>query len=1716
MAVNRGDAGSSLRDYILQRRREGLSFEDIKGQIKAEKKRWPGISNKQIDGAIQGILREELANIDNRIADREQRATTDSPLQNENFGTIIVRAFWKYKNERASNDPRREVDADVFIKSNVRIPYLDSRFEFSSRGYFLGRTPLEVSIPVGKYTLTCEYGGTGRFEQRIQNNNIEVKPGKRPQSKNFYFEVIESGGQGGGAPPRREPRPEPEPVAPPEPEQEEPRVNQEPRILPSPKNPEKPIFYKVIVDSYPTRDVDVQIEKIKKERASAIIRDMINSRYIYREDLRDMNGAPLPALTGEEESSGVVRPADPILNQIYGHILEQADRPEELAKRLLPLLQSYYDSSAVTAQYYRTRNAAPIVDLVIERIKQQGTISAPLKPSTAYRGSTRLRQRGYFGSIRASVHGPEFKDFLTPFEDEFKADNIEIDGNTGKKIYTGTYTFEAQDTFEAPVDDFTQNIPGKKEAKTFKFFRWEVIRPTLQYTVMNLIDGGVVRPSIREENGPNGRRFVEMWPVRFRKLTIDINEIDIKLIAYYHADDSHTQRPIQTGLNHPYSAAAMQHRGIGAKDRALASGLGNAVFRKGGIDKNADNRAKIGSLQNTNKEADPLIQAAANKGKRVLNQYVRAEYTRIFDPLIADFRGRRQRLRELAAAARQARRNLRRALRNSGQRTRNRFWQTGVGQAADQDLMNEVQRLQANNASTPAMMDFYREIDEYTREYNNFQKEFSYYLETASAQLKDKAQERAGLIAVTMSRRFRVRLNNEDQKLIEAELQAYAIDLAEKFPTRGRTNLFALTRGLDAASRGLQTIGSGWNNIWYNLWNFITGPWTIATIFAIVQFFFTLTFVGYDTRLLWTMPMIAGIFTFLLNFQNTTQPFDWWAHFASGAVMGYSAMLLLMALGLLKLSFFGGEIGWTFWIIWGVLALMIGNFQFYQTGGFGAIAKIAVVVLLFAYVALGPYSAYYQQAIGQVTPAVETGYHVVKNAVSDVYLLATNPTQWYARQQVVNTRPEKPIDFAKGIEIKSLDSMPQSVPSGLNFVLAAVIKNEGELAEANHTAITIKCNNFCNDRSIDVTPFINIEDPTSPLYSDPEVVHYKDFVGTSLIFDSNAVSDKRAFYVDRSLGKGESNIIRVQPFLATSKASSAGEAQFAKIAFGLTYVYGATSSLLVSTINENALSQQFAQGNDVFHPVLATAKVTPAKLSLNVGPQPLVFRENDLRGNEQVLLVSVSNSRDDSKIILPGGSNIQIKFPAGLVEQNSIDCGPTAIYDYTNSEFYTAKYIVRPTPPNDHIEIKPYDFNSIFAFICKFKLRTDGVFVASSEAVTNLITAEIPEYIVKVEKEKQVLITPPLGVIYDPFEQICNKETNPDDCHNARDGNNNKCWYELPDSQHPVAAPGGQTATNIINKAFSNVCHACGTNPQCGMFVTDRQCNEEQHSCGLTCTWQADVQKSSTTGLLEGKCVDSTVVNAAGKCDKLNGAYADSYVKYSVQIRTYLASTGLDSKLRSIGESNPEAFVSAIITQESIWNERASGDSGNSVGLMQIYVSKHPECDQAKLRSFDVDENLRCGMAFLGTIIDSNNVNIPKQYSCNGKMYSNGDAALRWYNGWPNSGCSGDPKYVDSVRIHYSNFVDCFNKASASVPGDPEFCFAQRLTPGLALCQEGNGGCGVNNDCDQALLGDINADGVQTNLVCRHNIGTSKGICCFADDINNLRCTSLCTSSGIC
>jgi len=60
---------------------------------------------------------------------------------------------------------------------------------------------------------------------------------------------------------------------------------------------------------------------------------------------------------------------------------------------------------------------------------------------------------------------------------------------------------------------------------------------------------------------------------------------------------------------------------------------------------------------------------------------------------------------------------------------------------------------------------------------------------------------------------------------------------------------------------------------------------------------------------------------------------------------------------------------------------------------------------------------------------------------------------------------------------------------------------------------------------------------------------------------------------------------------------------------------------------------------------------------------------------------------------------------------------------------------------NEHLEVRPFEFKSIFAFICQFDVRSD-----ISEVRTGLIRAELPEYKYKVTKDKDIPISLPLGI----------------------------------------------------------------------------------------------------------------------------------------------------------------------------------------------------------------------------------------------------------------------------------------------------------------------------------------------------------------------------------
>jgi hypothetical protein len=128
--------------------------------------------------------------------------------------------------------------------------------------------------------------------------------------------------------------------------------------------------------------------------------------------------------------------------------------------------------------------------------------------------------------------------------------------------------------------------------------------------------------------------------------------------------------------------------------------------------------------------------------------------------------------------------------------------------------------------------------------------------------------------------------------------------------------------------------------------------------------------------------------------------------------------------------------------------------------GYKAVIQGSVVILIFAWVALGPYSSIYQQAIDQVKGPAEIAWRAASNAFYDIYLLATDPTEWYARQQVINTKSEKPISFPKALELSSLDAIPPSVPGGQPFVMNIVLKNEGDLPVTN-VQVAASCNQWC-------------------------------------------------------------------------------------------------------------------------------------------------------------------------------------------------------------------------------------------------------------------------------------------------------------------------------------------------------------------------------------------------------------------------------------------------------------------------------------------------------------------------------------------------------------------------------------------------------------------------------------------------------------------------------
>ncbi len=1000
----------------------------------------------------------------------------------------------------------------------------------------------------------------------------------------------------------------------------------------------------------------------------------------------------------------------------------------------------------------------------------------------------------------------------------------------------------------------------------------------------------------------------------YAKLTIEIDENNMKITGIYTSPDIKRGniRPRESYSGYLAGSPGAYRMGGASGVRGAADTGGAALGSRvlGGRMTRDVKQSSMGTQSELAQKykdknlALPRLRAAVTRGKDILNGYAKAEYRRLFDPLEEKYGKKgyeRVALKNSEIKAKQAQKNARRWIRQSNIK---RSWlKQRLGNAMD--VANEGQRIaEAGGASglTVGQVVMLKNCIQAMRDFENMRNRYYEQLEhdinTAAEGLRRYLKDKAGSVTKQLARRYRIPINSDEEKALSGELDSYTQEIAEEFVARGRTPFFTALRGIRGISGGLQTAGDVYYNLLHNLWTLITGPWTIGGILLFITMFFMITWVGYNPLLLFVMPVAGAVFVLLLNFTEVNQPLDWLVHLICGGLIAYCTIIFMFSLGMSP-EFFSDS--WTggagFWIVGALLFGLIGVMQFYQAGGYKIAFQLTIVMLLFGYFALGPYQIYWQTVKDQVKEPLKIAYRSLERAFTDVYLLATNPTEFYARQQLVNVRPEKPISYPRAVELTSIEALPPSVPSGESFAVVAIMKNEGEFKATEIKAIAT-CNQFCE----------KIQDPTG-------------FTDT--------------------MDKKDSQIINYPLFVAKGLGGSRqAELQRGIVTLNVSYRYSTNSSLLVTISSPDEIRRkQFGQ-EDVFKPVLAVAKVGPAQLSLNVGPQPL-------QGSEQVqipeaprdktglLLVSVSNARPDGSIFLQRHQKIKIHMPAEVgtiaVERCSgqIVCIASGEETICSIEPYDASQNV--------LEIKQYEFQSIFAFLCPFSIPI----VENSRS--GLVTATLTDYRFELAKKKDVPVTAPLGIILDPNDyvckacgkgltNICTKSV----CHSISKPGNFLCWYQ------------DRGAAVLLE----NTCRVCGGQfTKCADFYKETWCDEAKNQCGWQCEWDSNaINPNLPADQNRGMCVGAgpptvpptvppvvppipPTVPLTVSCDDLGitDDMRDKYNQFSGVIKTAVVQENIGNY-----DNQPAALMAALITHESAgWQQDAISPCA-AVGFTQL------------------------------------------------------------------------------------------------------------------------------------------------------------------------------------
>ncbi|MBI2578616.1 MAG: hypothetical protein HYW26_02805 [Candidatus Aenigmarchaeota archaeon] len=1152
---------------------------------------------------------------------------------------------------------------------------------------------------------------------------------------------------------------------------------------------------------------------------------------------------------------------------------------------------------------------------------------------------------------------------------------------------------------------------------------------------------------------------------------------------------------------------------------------------------------EVGRLDWSKRAANPALRSAINRGKKLLDQATNAAYYRLFDGPGGVQQRQQRRIRELE----DARKDYEASMNSLRKYFRKYKIKAGVPllvtarMASAQDLTNIANTIAQEQPALQAQMQEHQNaIKRYLELRDKFDETSENEIDKAGKELQEYAKQRAGTFATRLGYQYGFPANPPDERnALKTELEQYAVDIAEEFLRRGRSKFFAAARFMRRVGLGTETIAESYYNVIRSLWDLITGPWTIAWLFVVAQFYFSLSYIGYQPTLLFTMPAGGAVMMFLMNFSQIKRPLDGVTHAGVGALLGQGIIIFMFALGITpNLWGWGWFVG--IWFIFGT----IGAFEFYPVGGPQIMFQTAVLVIIFGYIALGPYKGYWELVKDQLRAPLYTMYVSMKNAVNDVWLLATNPTAWYAKQQVINVRPEQPISFPVEIETPVFEGLPPSAPAGTAFSVSIVTKNSGKL-DAKNIVIEHACNEWCENRG-------------------------------AIVPDAYPL-----------LHPGESQAFFMQKFAAKKATGREAEFRRARVFFNISYVYQTNSSLRVQVISEDELKRKFRDREDVFKPELATDKATSVKFSLNVGPQPIVYNDKKQDGsafpsekerqdaNKGQLLVSVSNRRPDGLIILKSekksngvitqrGNVVIIHFPGSV--GNGLNCngqdarttramdGPPEDKDryrnMANEDAKNGKELVVYKIPKD-IEMKPFEFQTTFALLCEFNLaKVDTL-------RTDYVIAELPEYTFRLQKTLDVPVTPPIGILFDPDEDTClskcaagigvpcietrcTSASNPDSSDQYlrrlyNDPNTPRCWYDPVGGniENPSASdiPG-----QYIGSALTfNKCRSCGAfrgDTACEVFYNKQLCDEQgSKQCNLKCKWtpieelkKKTAQPTQQEILHDGKCEKMPEAPAQPTTPAAPATGTVGPVSAGASKEQVVARIADVSKATGFSQTDVEWILKLVMTESTLahcWdgtnscgedskNSVKCGDNGNSCGLFQLNKAAHPQwynpstagCDGKT--AYDIDCNIRVGVSHLRSLYNSYYNNAPRTYACKGIQYSGWEAVLRYYNGWPPSGssaCSGDPNYVNNVES--KTIPDSYLNIIASVYqgtqfGGPNYCSSLPSRAAGAKCQIGEGGCKSTSECEevrQEVL--INGEVKVLTPDCR-DPGAGIKLCCYS------------------